>query len=277
LKLSAERKTYTVAARERDPRQDADGEFIVTSFLLVLVGLLVAPFVACGVACVSCALLVLRGHKPTWSCGLISAVAGVLTLLWAVFQADALHPSRWPGRIPDQWHSFLPAMVSSICLTAVVVLFVVVLFQERYRRHYTVSERRHRRQQRREKAWRRTRWLWLAASSGLMMGFTIVFLISLSGRGEPESTDVVEHYSAAAGPASGGVIPQEAVHAPPGSKPLLDLQPAAAFLLPLCSVGMLGSGFWFAYTVAYWRGYLRVVPRRRHDFLPSFRAPARNP
>jgi hypothetical protein len=249
----------------------------MTPFLTVLAGLLLAPIVACLLASLLCVLSVLRDHKPLWSYAVLSAFAGFFTLLCFTFPGDVLHPSRWPGRIPGQWHSFLPAVASSIFLTTVVVLVVVVLFRERYRRHLTISERRMRRQQRREKAWRRTRWFRLAASSALMACFTILLLVALYGPGTPEESAVVDNFDAASrGSAGNGAVPSARSSAA-RAKPLLDLSPAAAVLCPVSLAGMLGSGLWFAYTIAYWRGYLRVTPRHRRDFLPSFRAPAKSP
>jgi hypothetical protein len=244
----------------------------MTQFLTLLCGLLLAPVVAGLVASVLCCLSVLRNEKPPWSHAVVSTLAGLFSSLWMIFRGDVFDPSNWSYRIPGLWNSFLIVMVPSVPLTVAVVLVAVVLFQERYRSHLTISERRVLRRQRREKLWRRSRWFRLLASCALMACFSAGFVLSLSGPESPAETDVVDkesfvYFHNNGHPPSPPRQGNAARH-----KPLLNLNAAAPILWPVCGLGLLASAAWFAYTVAYWHGYIRVKPRRRRDLLPPYRS-----
>ena len=50
-----------------------------------------------------------------------------------------------------------------------------------------------------------------------------------------------------------------------------------AIVWPLCTLGLIASGAWFAYTVAYWHGHMKVKPRHRRDLLVWRHPPAAEP
>ena len=106
-----------------------------------------------------------------------------------------------------------------------------------------------------------------------MACFSTVIILSFYGsRASEGNTDVADGYSAAHYGNNGQIqVPYRQGNAAP-RKPLVNLSPLAPLLLPFGMVGLLGSGLWLAYTVAYWHGYIRVKPRRRRDLLPPYRS-----
>ena len=246
----------------------------MTSWSIFLAALLVVPVVAGLVVSALCAVVVMRDQKPPWLLSIPALAAGMLALLLPLFGSDAWHPSRWGHSPAGSRPFFAPTFVSSIFLSTVVVLVLVSQFRERYRRHLSISERRRRRRQRREKYWHRARWVHLVASAGLTMALIGLALLSLHPRGEEEDYSVADVMHDSSGEWIGRSAPPPPKPGNRPHKPLVDISVAAAFLCPFYFVGMIGSGFWFARTLAYWRGYLQVPPRHRRDFLPHYRPPS---
>jgi hypothetical protein len=240
-------------------------------------GFVLAPVVAGLLASVLCCLSILRDQKPPWSHAILSAPLGIFCSLWFLFGGDVLRPSHWPGRIPEQWDSFAIALVPSFSLTTVVVLIAVALSRERLKKHLSREQRRSLSRQRHQRAWQRARWFHLFASGSLMVGLTSALVWSHSARAHLEDTEVVSDYQAAQ---------HWDPHSPPkperqvgaGRKtPAFNLAPVTAALWPVCILGLVASGGWFAYTVAYWRGYMKVRPRHRRDLLAWHHPPAAGP
>jgi hypothetical protein len=246
----------------------------VTSFLTLLFGFLLAPVVAGLLASVLCSLSILRDEKPPWSHAILSATLGMFCSLWFLFGADVFHPARWPGRIPGRWNSFVMALGPTFSFTIVVVLIAVALFRERLKKHLSMEQRRALSRQRHQRAWQRVRWFHLLASSTLMVGLTSALVWSHSARAHFEDTAVVSDYQAAQNwnPQS-PPKPERQVGA--GRRtPAFNLAPVTVLYWPVCILGLVASGGWFAYTVAYWRGYMRVKPRHRRDLLVWHHPPA---
>jgi len=246
----------------------------VTSFLTLLFCFLLAPVVAGLLASVLCSLSILRDKGPPWSHAILSAMLGTFCSLSVIFRGDVFRPAHWPGRIPEQWFSFVSVLAPSISFMTVVVLITVALFRERYNKHLSREQRHLLRRQRRQRSWQRVRWFSLFGSSMLIVGLTSSLLWSHSAMVSSGDTAVVSDYAAAASwnpqtsraPESRGT----ARAATSGS----GLAEAAAMLWPLCLAGLLASGGWLAYTVTYWRGYVRIKPRNPHDLLNRHHPPA---
>ena len=73
---------------------------------------------------------------------------------------------------------------------------------------------------------------------------------------------------------------------PPAPEPQRKAAPAMSFFnlplveaiaWPLWTLGLVASGGWFAHTVAYWRGYIKVQPRHRRNLLAWRHPPAAEP
>ena len=241
---------------------------IVNSFstsVFVLLVFLLAPAIAGFLASILCGLSILRLQKPPWFHAFLCIAVGIFSSLLAIFSGDVFHPSRWPGRIPDQWGSFVMALAASIPFSIVVALVVVALSRERFKKHLSREERRLLRRLRRGRSWLRARWFNLLASSSLIACLT-GFLVCLCATPAPiGNTDVVDDYSTTLNwnPAS-PPAPSPPTKATP-ARPLLELGQAAAILSPLCVLGLLASGGWLAFTITYWRGYYKVRPRHRHQ------------
>jgi hypothetical protein len=232
--------------------------------LVILFGILVAPVIAGFLASVLCSLSILRHQKPPWSHALLSILLGVCSSLVAVFGGEAFSPSRWPARIPEQWDSFVMALAASIPLSIVVAIIVVALFQDRFKKHLTVKERNELRRLRQATYWLRVRWFNLIASSAITACLTTFLVCLNAGPVSSGDTAVSDDYSGALNwnPAPPAASPSKTALA----KPLIALSQAAAIFSPFCVLGLFASGGWLAFTLAYWRGYLKVRPRHRRHF-----------
>jgi hypothetical protein len=242
--------------------------------VVVLVGFLLAPLIAGLLASILSCLSILRLQKPPWSHALLCIVLGIFSSLLAVFGGDVFHPSSWPGRIPEQWDSLVMALVASIPLSIAVALVVVALFQARFKKHLSREERQLLRRLRRRTFWLRARWFNLLASSALIVCLTGFLMYLCAGPVPSGDKDVSDDPGAAHywNPAKPPAPPPQPKAVP--ARPLIDLSPAAAALSPFCILGLLASGGWLAFTLAYWRGYYKVRPRHRRHFPASHRSPA---
>jgi len=248
----------------------------VTSSLILLSGLLFAPVSAGLLASVLCCLSILSDKKPPWFYAALSAPLGISCALWILFGGDVLHPTRWPGRIPGRSDLLVTALASSFCLTTAVVLTAVAVFRERYKKHLTREQRRLLSHQRHERSRQRLRWFKLCASSMLMACLTCYLVCSHSAWLSSGDTAVVTDYPAAYStkPQPSRVeSPRKAFRATSPFSVLL----AEAIVWPLCTLGLIASGAWFAYTVAYWHGHMKVKPRHRRDLLVWRHPPAAEP
>ena len=234
--------------------------------LFVLFVFLLAPVIAGLLASVLCGLSILRDKQPPWFHALLSTLLGIFSSLLAIFCGDVFHPAHWPGRIPARWDSFVIAMASSIPFSAIVAVIVVALFQERYKKHLSREERHVLRRQRRQGSWLRVRWFNLLASSALIVCLTGCLVYLQSAPVSSGDTAVVDDYSRALNwhPASPPATPPQTKA--PRARPLFELSQAAAVGSPFCVLGLVASGGWLAFTVTYWRGYLKVRPRHHRHF-----------
>ena len=222
----------------------------MTPFLTILSGCVLGPVIAALVVGCLCSRSILRQEKPPWSYAPFSVLVGLFGSLWLMFRGEVLHPAGWPDRIPGQWHSFVAAVVMSLCVSQVVALVAVDLFQRRYRKHLSVSERQSARRQRRITSQRRTRWVFLLASGTLIAGFSTCLVLCLSGEPAPD-VEVVDGYWDPANPPKPPTQDKPASGEPPK---ILPARNGAVYYWPIHLVGLLASGCWFAYTIAYWRG-----------------------
>ena len=225
-------------------------------------------------ASVLCGLSILRDKRPSWFHAVLSILFGLFISSLAIFGGGVFHPSDWPRRIPEQWDSFMIALAPSAALTTVVAVIVVELFRERLKKHLSRHERRALRQRERRNSWQRVRWFHLLGSSALIVCLTASLVCLHAARVPSNDTKVVSDYSVAHHWGSGNppLTTSQRGAAPP--KPLLDITVAAAILSPFCVLGLLASGGWLAFTISRWRGYIRVRPRHRRDFLARNRSPA---
>lgn len=239
----------------------------MTPFLIILGGFLLAPMIAGLMASVLCSLQILRDKRPSWSAGILSLLFGILSVWLLMFRSDVLHPGRWPNRFPGHWGQLAAALVASLFLTAVVILIAVTLFQERFRKHFSVSERRALRRLRRQRSWRRVRWFHLLGSSALIVGLTGGLLCLCAARAPSTDHNAVANFAAASHWDTRNPTATPLQSRPETPKPLLEITTAAAFLSPVCLLGLVAAGGWLAFTISFWRGYLRVRPRHRSDLL----------
>jgi amino acid transporter len=233
--------------------------FVPFSFLL-------APVIAGFVASVLCGLSILRRERPPWFHAFLSILLGIFSSLLAIFGSDVFSPAYWPGRIPEQWDSFLIVMAASIPFSVVVALIVVALFRERFKRLLSLAERRALRRQRRQRGWLRVRWFNLFASSVLMVCLTGCLVWAHSAPVAAGDTDAADDFPAAFHVAPRNPTASAPQTRAPHAKPLVELSAAAAVLSPFCVLGLAVSGGWLALTVTYWRGYFQVRPRHHRHF-----------
>lgn len=108
---------------------------------------------------------------------------------------------------------------------------------------------------RRRKSQHRTRWLCLLASGTLIVGFSTCLVLCFSGQSDAE-TLVVDDFMAAShwNPSDPSRSLTQGKAAQGKAFPKRWAKNDAVYFWPLCLVGLLTSGGWFAYTVAYWRG-----------------------
>jgi hypothetical protein len=246
---------------------------MVAPLLTIQSGLLLAALVAGLSASVLCSLSILRNQKPPWYHALLSILLGIAGASLVLFGGDVLDPGRWPDRFAGQWGLVVTALAASLPLTALVVLIAVTLFRERFKKHVSWRERCASRRLRRQRCWRRRRWFHLFGSSTIMVGLTGCLLCLYLPRVPFADRDVVSDYHAAAqwNPGDPSTTPPPTGANSP--RPLFDITPAAAILSPLCVLGLLAAGGWLAFTMTFWRGYLRVRPRHRRDLLVRPRLP----
>ena len=243
-------------------------------FLTLLFGVLLAPVITGLLASVLCCLSILRDKEPPWSCGVLSAMLGMFSSLWLIFGGDVFRPARWPSRIPGQWDSFVIALSPSIFFTIAVVLIAEALFREHYNEHLSREQKHLLRRQRRQRSWQRARWFNLFGSSMLIVGLTGSLVWSHSAGVSSDDTAVVSDYSAALNWNPHTLRAPESQGRAARATPAPDLAPVAIILWPFCVLGLMVSGGWFAYTVTYWRGYMRIKPRNPHDLLTRHHPPA---
>jgi hypothetical protein len=216
----------------------------VTPFLTILSGCLLGPVIAALVVSCLCSLSILRNEKPSWSYAPFSIVVGLFGSLWLIFRGEVLYPAGWPDKIPGQWNFFVVALAESLFFNLVFVLIAVVLFQQRYRTHLTVSERELARRQRRSGAQRRNRWFFLLVSGTLIVGFSTCLVLCFSAESSATGEVLALKDYPTTTPTQGKTTTFE-MRWPKNE---------AAYLWPAFLVGLLASGGWFAYTIAYWRG-----------------------
>jgi hypothetical protein len=218
------------------------------------------------VASILCGLSILRHQKPPWFDAFLAILLGVFSSLLAIFNGDVLHPSRWPGRIPGQWDSVVMGLAASIPCSIVVATIAVALFQERFKKHLSLEERRELRRRRHDTSWLRIRWFNLIASSALIACFTSLLISLYAGPVRYYDTDATDDYSGAANWSPGSPAPSPSSTKGTRVRPLLEFTEAAAVFSPFCVLGILASGGWLAFTLAYWRGHWQVRPRHRRHF-----------
>jgi len=234
--------------------------------LLILLGFLLAPVVAGFLASILCSLSILRHRKPPWLYALLSIALGIFSSLLVMFRGDALHPSRWHSKFYEQWDPLLMALTASIPCSIFVTIIVVTLFRERFKKHLSLEERRKLRRRLHEMSWLRMRWFNLIASSGLIACFTSLLISLYSSPVRFYDPAAKDGFSSANNRSPGSAAPTPSTAKETPAKPLLDLSEEAAFFSPFCLLGMLVSGGWLGFTLAYWRGYWKVRPRHRRHF-----------
>jgi hypothetical protein len=245
----------------------------MTPSLRLVSGFLLAPAAAGLLGSVLCSRSILNDKRPPWSVAYLSILFGLLCALWVIFGGDLIRPAHWRDSIPDVWTAFVMALGPVIGFTTFGMLVVVSLFRERFKKHVSWRQRCSLHHQTRHRRWQRVRWFHLFASSTLVVALTGLLMWFHSV--------VVPAWDAAAVSASYKDSSSAAA-----MLPTRDLQRAATPRRPafdlavegtpgsVCLLGLVASGGWLAYTLTYWRGYLRVMPRHRRELLVRHHAPA---
>jgi hypothetical protein len=246
----------------------------MTPFPKLLLGFLLAPVLAGLLASVLCGLSILRDEKPPWSHAALSVLLGIFCSLWSIFQGDVFNPALWPAQIPGCWDSFAIALMPTIAFTTLAVLIAVALFRERYKKQLSGEQRREPSRQRRHRSWQRMRWFHLFASSMLTACLTTGLVWSHSTLVPSPDSLVASDFQAAYNwnPRTSPAPESQARAARTTSTS--DFGTAGGLAWPCLVLALVASGGWFAYTVAYWRGYMRVKPRHLRDLLATHSPPA---
>jgi hypothetical protein len=247
----------------------------MTPSLRLVSGFLLAPAAAVLLGSVLCSQSILHDKRPPWSHAYLSALFGLLCALWVIFGSDLIRPAHWQASIPELWTAFVMALGPAIGLTTCGMLVVVSLFRDRFKKHVSWAARCSLHRHSRHRRWQRVRWFHLSASSILVVALTGLQVWAHSNVVPTRDNAVVSDFYTASHIRDADKSPTRGLQRPAASRRArFELTPMAAALWPVCLLGLVASGGWFAYTVSYWRGYFRVAPRHRHELLARHRPPA---
>ncbi len=227
----------------------------MTPSWIIFIGCLLGPVITALVVSCLCARSILRDERPSWLYVPVSLGAGLFGSLWLILGDDVFYPAGWSDRISSHQASFVIALVESAFFDVVVGLFAVSLFQQRYRTHLSLRERNLAHRQRKKRSQRRRRCLFLLASGTLIAVFSTCLTLCWSEPSYPGVGEVGDPSALTSNPDTPAEeLAEQAKLAPLKASHWRYSMSAAPYLWPVWLAGLLASGTWFAYTVAYWRG-----------------------